>query len=507
LKNKLAGSYEKKHDVGDRKMTERLEEYVRGQGELISILDSGVFDPKGRFSPWRPTWTQIIPGKFGRGNFDHLLFYDKGNGELEICRINQQGSLAPLSPISNLGATWDLIVPGQFTPKNSAAERFDDLVLYDRSRGLGEICATDGQGSLTPLSPSTDWGDTWDLIVPGQFAPKSSAADEFTDLLFYDRSRGLGKICTTDGHGGLTPLSPSADWGDTWDLIVPGQFVPKDSAAKRFDDLLFYNSCRGVVEIYTTDGQGGLISYSRTINWGKDFDLVLPGQFLKDGSAGDEFTDLLFYTRKNGKAATYRLKGGQIPAKYIWEDFWRESWQLIVPGNFSGGKTTDLLCYDQSRVLISQADLKKKLEKELKGRFIPAFEPNLADKEYYCPRYDPDDTRPEYHDDIRRILSKSKLNQKRYVAEKLDCDDYAHLLKAEFIEDAYRHLKRRFPHACGILWGEALEGRDSDGNIVPIDHAINIVLTSNDELLFIEPQSDNVYPPRANDKRIYLIVI
>lgn len=67
----------------------------------------------------------------------------------------------------------------------------------------------------------------------------------------------------------------------------------------------------------------------------------------------------------------------------------------------------------------------------------------MADSRYFCPSLD----------SARKVVRESKVSRRRYVYEKYDCDDFALLLKGEFILDAYKDGNRRYPHASGIVWG------------------------------------------------------
>jgi hypothetical protein len=117
-----------------------------------------------------------------------------------------------------------------------------------------------------------------------------------------------------------------------------------------------------------------------------------------------------------------------------------------------------------------------------KSRKVGQF---LADSEYWAA--------PEK--DYWKIINKSTINEEKWISEKHDCDDFAHLLKADFIVAAYKDGKRRRPYCFGIVWGD-----------LPKPHAINWYITDQKIMKFCEPMNDTVFPPRPNDKGIYLIL-
>ena len=78
------------------------------------------------------------------------------------------------------------------------------------------------------------------------------------------------------------------------------------------------------------------------------------------------------------------------------------------------------------------------------GHYYKGVRYYLADNFYRCPSLKT----------AREIVKKSKVCRKRYIVEKHDCDDFAHLLKAEFIRRAYTEKRRKYPftHARVDIW-------------------------------------------------------
>jgi hypothetical protein len=137
------------------------------------------------------------------------------------------------------------------------------------------------------------------------------------------------------------------------------------------------------------------------------------------------------------------------------------------------------------KVYLSADKIRQLITKQLEGKFDKSIMIYLADSEYYCAPLD----------DIKEVISNSRLDKNTWVAERFDCDDFAHVLKAHFCESAYSDGKRRTAHAFGVVWGN-----------LPDPHAINWVVTSDMKLRFVEPQSDEIFIPRPTDKDIYFML-
>ena len=109
---------------------------------------------------------------------------------------------------------------------------------------------------------------------------------------------------------------------------------------------------------------------------------------------------------------------------------------------------------------------------------------HLPDREFYCPSW-------QY---TQRIIADNAVNTMRYTAERFDCDDFAWLLKSAFVEDAYRNGERRAAHCFGVAHG-----------LFPLPHAINWVITDDQRLRFIEPQTDKEIP-RSQIKEVWVML-
>jgi len=135
--------------------------------------------------------------------------------------------------------------------------------------------------------------------------------------------------------------------------------------------------------------------------------------------------------------------------------------------------------YKPLKVFYDAERVRQAVTRQLSGRFAKSFSLYLADSTYYIPSYE----------DAVEIINNSALDRKKWAKDRFDCDDFALVLKSHFAEAAYAEGKRRAAHCFGIVWGE-----------FPTPHAINWMIAGDGGLLFIEPQTDEVFVP---DKRHY----
>lgn len=150
--------------------------------------------------------------------------------------------------------------------------------------------------------------------------------------------------------------------------------------------------------------------------------------------------------------------------------------------------TTNVREIDDNGPSLTPGNLREIIQTQLKGHLgnVQMF---FADGRYFCP------TERVSSD----IIHSSHVDQRRYIAEIHDCDDFAHLLKSAFIEDAYDGGRRSMPYALGIVWGSKPA------------HAMNMLVLGDGKdfhVQIVEPQTGTIHQP-SEDKlnEIYLIVI
>ena len=136
-------------------------------------------------------------------------------------------------------------------------------------------------------------------------------------------------------------------------------------------------------------------------------------------------------------------------------------------------------------IYLKSSHVRAIIEKALSGKLKNGYKLRLGDGKYFCPK----------QTDAKAIIKASHVDKRRWISERFDCDDFALLLKAEFVKDAYRRGDRRSAHCFGIVWGS-----------LPGPHAINWMINKDMKFRFIEPQNDSIFYPRATDKDIYFML-
>ena len=112
----------------------------------------------------------------------------------------------------------------------------------------------------------------------------------------------------------------------------------------------------------------------------------------------------------------------------------------------------------------------------IKGRY-PDCELFLSDMDYLLCSYD----------DIALFLAQDETNKMGYVAEDRDCDDHSYRLLGQFSIPDWSAL------CLGIIWTNV--------------HAFNCFVTEDRELLFIEPQTDEISEELMAGSEVKMVVI
>lgn len=123
----------------------------------------------------------------------------------------------------------------------------------------------------------------------------------------------------------------------------------------------------------------------------------------------------------------------------------------------------------RNKKIITGDELHEMIVKALRGRMASNFNVYIADDRYYLPPLA----------DAQEIIRLNGVDREKYVAEKHDCDDFSLLLKAAFIQAAYKDGRRRYPYALCEVWGQW------NG-----PHAFNMIMTEYQGAYLIEPQDD-----------------
>jgi hypothetical protein len=173
-----------------------------------------------------------------------------------------------------------------------------------------------GHGKFQAL-PANHIDGEYSHVVSGNFS-----GGNYPDLLFYDAKTGDAAFYCTDGKGNITngqgnvnvPMAKHT-WGKDWKLIVSGNF-----SKSQFSDLLFYKASdprarpgRGYAEFYCTDGQGNITLMGKPhTDWRATWHLIVPVTFTSPVQhPADYFVGnaLLFYSQADGLGEFYATDG------------------------------------------------------------------------------------------------------------------------------------------------------------------------------------------------------
>lgn len=125
-------------------------------------------------------------------------------------------------------------------------------------------------------------------------------------------------------------------------------------------------------------------------------------------------------------------------------------------------------------LVVKNQDLKALIRRQLANKLTPSSIILLTDEQFTAI--------DKYR--VMDIYQRSGLNSNKFKKEKHDCDDFALLLKAKFIEAVASDHSTAHAYAFGIVMGN-----------MPTPHAVNWFLTPDMEILFIEPQTGDIMKP------------
>ena len=141
--------------------------------------------------------------------------------------------------------------------------------------------------------------------------------------------------------------------------------------------------------------------------------------------------------------------------------------------------------FTNRRVYLNDDEVESIIRSQLSVKLSRDFKLHLADKLYYCPSV-------EY---TKSVLSRTSTDERQWIKDRYDCDDFAWTLKNDFVTDAYQNGERRAAHCFGMVWGH-----------LPHPHAINFVINDDQKLRLIEPQTDDLFLPNEKQKSIFMMI-
>jgi hypothetical protein len=186
----------------------------------------------------------------------------------------------------------------------------DSLLLYDRSAGQANVVAFDGAGKVRLQATNSNWGNSWDLIVPADFlgnqqppeAPPAPPDDEPNpapvvesvsgeSVLVYSRTAGQADLMDFNATGKVGLNVSNSGFRKTWDMIVAGDFL-KDGRSQ----ILLYDHSAGQADVVAFDTKGGVSLDTTNSSWSKTWDMIVAGDFLGNGRS-----QVLLYSRAVGR--------------------------------------------------------------------------------------------------------------------------------------------------------------------------------------------------------------
>ena len=135
------------------------------------------------------------------------------------------------------------------------------------------------------------------------------------------------------------------------------------------------------------------------------------------------------------------------------------------------------------------ASVEKIITEQLGSTLAEPATIRFGDDQYYLPT----------EDEIDFILLESKLDRKRFMQERFDCDDFSFILKGEISAHAYKAGQLTCGICAGIAWGYFKWNQRGY-------HAVNWYLGSDESLKFIEPQWDVIFPVEQGSHGIDLFL-
>ena len=102
--------------------------------------------------------------------------------------------------------------------------------------------------------------------------------------------------------------------------------------------------------------------------------------------------------------------------------------------------------------------------------------------------------------DLEWLMVDTYFNEYGYVGELFDCDDFALCLHAFVVQERYKQMmekklskEERLPWSFGQAWMRKYRG-------IVGGHAINICITRDKRIIFIEPQSEMLLWEASSEK-------
>lgn len=237
---------------------------------------------------------------------NELVAYDRLRGILEVGIVHPGGGFQPVETVTGMPTVWDLGARGDFS-----SARGKELVFYDRQSGT--VSVRESKPGWPELLQG-EVGSTWTALALGRWA--GMTRDE---LALYDRAGG--RLCFWRADSAGMSLAACAE-----DVVHNDEHL----VALRLDgpgspaSLMFYNVDNGVGRIVDVDSDHGLVERQRLHGPSSEAVLPLSGEF--GGGRGE---DLLLYDQSAGRTELWVASDtGRLERRTT--AGWGHSWTHLV---------------------------------------------------------------------------------------------------------------------------------------------------------------------------------
>jgi len=107
--------------------------------------------------------------------------------------------------------------------------------------------------------------------------------------------------------------------------------------------------------------------------------------------------------------------------------------------------------------------------------------------------------------EVETLIADAFISDYIYIKELMDCDDFALILHAfvvqtrnQIVREGKIPLEEQYAWPFGEIWLTHFQG-------VATPHGMNFVVTSDEGLLLVEPQTDQIFVPSSVSDRPFLI--
>ena len=131
---------------------------------------------------------------------------------------------------------------------------------------------------------------------------------------------------------------------------------------------------------------------------------------------------------------------------------------------------------DSSVPTLTEQEVKMILNAQLSERVSPQLLVILSDSNYTT----------IFPDKVSEIYNKTGLKTSEYRPDVFDCENFSQVMLGEVMKSSKSDWSVKYQYAFGIVYG-----------YIPTPHAINWFITPDKYLMFLEPQSGEIFKPKG----------